>query len=54
MLSLCRHRTARSKTVFLGRQQLYAVPARSTAQAAILVLPPCDWRDKTLFCIPDK
>ena len=31
--------TARSKTAILGRQQLYAVPAQSTAQVAILVLP---------------
>ena len=29
-----------SKTVILGRQQLYAVPARSTAQEAILELTP--------------
>ena len=33
-------RTVCSKTVFFGRQQLYAVPARSTAQVAILVLTP--------------
>ena len=38
---LCRHHITRSKTVILGRQQFYAVPARSTAQVAILVLPPC-------------
>ena len=32
--------TARSKSEFLGRQQLYAAPARSTPQVEILVLPP--------------
>ena len=31
---------ARSKTVFLGQQQLYAAPARSTAQVEDLVFPP--------------
>ena len=30
----------RSKAVILGRQSLYAVPALSTAQVGILVLPP--------------
>ena len=34
-------RTARSKAAFLGRQPFNAVPARSTAQVEILVLPPC-------------
>ena len=34
-------RTARSKTIFLGRQQVYAVPAQSTAQVEDLELPPC-------------
>ena len=36
-------RTVRSKTVFIGRQQRYAVPARSTVglQVAILALPMC-------------
>ena len=33
-------RTARSKTVILGRQQLYAVPARSTAHAALFGITP--------------
>ena len=31
---------ARSKNMCLGQQQLYIVPDRSTAQVAILVLPP--------------
>ena len=34
-------RTARSKAAFLGRPPFNAVPARSTAQVGILVLPPC-------------
>ena len=31
--------TAQSKTIILGRQQLYAVPAQSTAEVAIFVSP---------------
>ena len=33
-------RTAWSKAVFLGRQPFNAVPAPSTAQVGVLVIPP--------------
>ena len=51
---LCRHPFCSVENHFLGRQQIYAVPAWSRAQVEILVLPPwytlpdnCTWMSIT-------